>query len=80
LPTTLYNVIVMDSIVHDRDFEHFGGILHHGEGVDLMPSNIELADMEMTRVVAMSREYALSESLNRIKHEYDYIQKDLQDI
>jgi chromosome partitioning protein len=71
LPITLYNV--MNNIVHDRDFEHFGGILHHGEGVDLMPSSIELADMEMTLVAAMSREYTLREYLNRIKHEYDYV-------
>jgi chromosome partitioning protein len=38
-----------------------------------MPSNIELADMEMTFVAAMSREYTLSEYLNRIKHDYDYV-------
>jgi chromosome partitioning protein len=71
LPVTLHTV--MDNIVHDREFEHYGGILHHDEGVDLMPSSIELSDMEMTLVAAMSREYTLREYLNRIKHEYDYV-------
>ena len=71
LPATLYTV--MDNIVHDRDFEHYGGILRHEEGVELLPSSIELSDMEMTLVAAMSREYTLREYLCRINHEYDYI-------
>ncbi len=32
------------------------GILHHPEGVDLVPSNIELSGMEVALVNAMSRE------------------------
>jgi chromosome partitioning protein len=71
LPITL--ATVMDNIIQDRDFEHYGGILHHDEGVDLMPSSIELSGMEMTLVSAMSREFTLREYLERIKHEYDYV-------
>jgi chromosome partitioning protein len=71
LPITLGGV--MDNIINDREFEHYGGILHHDEGVDLLPSNIELSGMEMTLVTAMSREFTLREYLNRIKHEYDYV-------
>jgi chromosome partitioning protein len=71
LSVTLSNV--MDNIINDREFEHYGGILHHDEGVDLLPSNIELSGMEMTLVTAMSREFTLREYLNRIKHEYDYV-------
>jgi chromosome partitioning protein len=33
----------MDNIINDREFEHFGGILHHDEGIDLIPSSIELS-------------------------------------
>jgi chromosome partitioning protein len=71
LPVTL--ATVMDDIVQDREFEHYDGILHHAEGVDLLPSSIELSGMEMTLVNAMSREFTLREYLNRIKHEYDYV-------
>ena len=70
LPMTLSTI--MDKIIRDEDFEHFGGILHHDEGVDLIPSSIELSGMEMTLVNAMSREFTLREYLERIKHEYDY--------
>jgi hypothetical protein len=33
----------MDNIIRDEDFEHFGGIPHHDESVDLLPSSIELS-------------------------------------
>ncbi|MDR0519459.1 MAG: AAA family ATPase [Clostridiales Family XIII bacterium] len=71
LPVTL--ATVMYNIIKDADFEHYGGILRHGEGVDLLPSSIELSGMEMTLVNAMSREFTLREYLNRIRHGYDYI-------
>lgn len=71
LPVTL--ATVMEKIIHDEDFEYYGGILHHAEGVDLLPSSIELSGMEMTLVNAMSREFTLKEYLDRIKHEYDYV-------
>jgi chromosome partitioning protein len=70
LPVTLSTV--MDNIVNDREFDFCDGILHHDEGVDLLPSSIELSGMEMTLVNAMSREFTLREYLNRVKHKYDY--------
>jgi chromosome partitioning protein len=70
LPVTLSTV--MDNIVNDREFDYSCGILHHDEGVDLLPSSIELSGMEMTLVNAMSREFTLREYLNRVKHKYDY--------
>ena len=71
LPVTLSTV--MEKIIHDEDFDHFGGILHHDEGVDLLPSSIELSGMEMSLVNAMSREFTLREYLSRVKHEYNYV-------
>lgn len=71
LPVTL--ATVMDKIIRDEDFNPDGGILHHAEGVDLLPSSIELAGMEMTLVNAMSREFTLKEYLDRIKQRYDYV-------
>lgn len=49
------------------------GILHHSEGVDVIPSNIELSALEMSLVNAMSRESIMRELLKPLKAEYDYI-------
>ncbi len=49
------------------------GILHHQEGVDLMPANIELSGMEVSLVNAMSRETILKQYLDTIKKDYDFI-------
>ena len=46
----------MDRIVRDLPIDAREGILHHEEGVDLIPANIELSGMEMSLVNAMSRE------------------------
>lgn len=49
------------------------GILHHDEGVDLIPANIELSGMEITLVNAMSREFTMKSYLSGLKKDYDYI-------
>ena len=49
------------------------GILHHAEGVDLIPANIELAGMEVALVNSMNREKMLKQVLDSAKREYDYI-------
>ena len=49
------------------------GILHHDEGVDLVPANLELSAMEFNLVNAMSRETALRNYLSEVKDKYDYI-------
>ena len=49
------------------------GILHHSEGVDLVPANIELSGLEVSLVNVMSREKILKEYLDGIKSGYDYI-------
>lgn len=49
------------------------GILHHDEGVDLIPANLELSAMEFNLVNAMSRETALRNYLTEVKDKYDYI-------
>lgn len=49
------------------------GILHHAEGVDLMPANIMLSGLEVSLVNAMSRETILKQYLNTVRREYDFI-------
>ena len=48
------------------------GILHHVEGVDLIPANIELAGLEVALVNSMSREKMLKQVLDSARREYDY--------
>ena len=52
---------VMGKIINEEQFEPTTGILHHREGIDLMPGNIELSGMDLTLVSVMSREYVLAE-------------------
>lgn len=49
------------------------GILHHAEGVDLLPSNIELCSMEMALINVLSRETTMKRLLEPMKKQYDYI-------
>mgnify|MGYP001243160079 CR=1 FL=1 len=48
-------------------------LLHHEEGVDFLPSNIDLADLEMQMVSALNRENILKNTLSGIKKYYDFI-------
>jgi len=48
-------------------------IIHHEEGVDLIPANIELSALEINLVNVMSREVMLRSLLETIKPKYDYI-------
>jgi chromosome partitioning protein len=61
LATQEYKPIVQDTIIH------------HPEGVDLIPSNLDLSSMESQLVNAMSREKVLANLLKDVKKNYDYI-------
>ncbi len=63
----------MEKIIRDEPMDAKEGILHHDEGVDLIPSNIELSGMEMMLVNAMSREFTMKSYLNELKKDYEYI-------
>lgn len=63
----------MGKIIRDEPFDCHEGILHHDEGVDLIPANLELSGMEMTLVNAMSREFTLKNYLGGLKQDYDYV-------
>ena len=49
------------------------GIIHHEEGIDFIPANIELAGLETSLVNVMSREQVLRLYLDGVKRDYDYI-------
>ena len=71
LPTTLSTL--MQKAMHDQPVQPGEGVLHHAEGVDLIPANIELAGMEVALVNSMNREKMLKQVLDSAKREYDYI-------
>ncbi len=71
LETTL--AVVLSSIINDDPLPDGFGILHHEEGVDLLPANIELSGMEVTLVNTMSRETILREFLKEVRDSYDAI-------
>lgn len=64
---------VMDATIEDRPIDESAGILHHGEGVDILPSNIELSGMETGLFNIMSREYVLRNYIDTVRKNYDYI-------
>ena len=61
LATENYKPIVKDAVIH------------HNEGFDIIPSNLDLSSMETRLVNAMSREKVLDNLLKSVKNDYDYI-------
>lgn len=64
---------LMMNIVNDEKLNIEKTILHHKEGVDLIPANIELSAIEVSLVNAMSRELILRSMVDRLREFYDYI-------
>ena len=54
LPVTLTDI--MQAVIDDAPLPDGHGILHHGEGVDLLPANITLSGMEIQIGRASCRE------------------------
>jgi chromosome partitioning protein len=68
LPTNI--ATQLSKVVEKRPFDPQEGVLHHEEGVDLIPSSIELSGLEMRMVNAMSREFILRSYLKDLKTHY----------
>ena len=68
---TLANIMM--NIINEEEYDPKEGILHHEEGVDLVPANIELSGLEVSLSNVMSREMILKEYVEQIRDEYDYI-------
>jgi chromosome partitioning protein len=74
-PDKLENTLssIMLKIINDEPFDMTEGILHHDEGVDLLPGNIELSGLEVSLTGVISRETILKEYVSRARSLYDYI-------
>ena len=71
LPITLTDM--MQKVMLEETIAPGEGIIHHSEGVDLMPANISLSGLEVSLVNAMSRESILKQYLDTVNKQYDYI-------
>lgn len=63
--STLMQAVISDESTPDD------AVLKHSEGVDLLPSNIELSGMETGLFNVMSREYVLKNAIEGMKKNYD---------
>ena len=68
----------MGCILMDEPLRPGEGILHHPEGVDQMPADIQLSGMKVSLVNAMSRETILRQYLDTLKGQYSHILIDCQ--
>ena len=64
---------VLGKIIFDKPFDPEEGLLHHQEGIDLMPGNIETSGLEVSLVNVLRREYVLKEYIDSLKSNYDWI-------
>ena len=64
---------LLSEVMEDQDLRIEDTIIHHDEGVDLIPANIELSALEINMVNAMSREVMLKCLIDHVRDAYDYI-------
>lgn len=64
---------VMMDLINDEEVSPMDGILHHAEGVDLLPANIELSAMEVSMASVIARETIMRGYVDMIRPFYDYI-------
>lgn len=68
--TTMLRKMISKDYTFTKEF----GILSHGEGIELLPANIELSVLETELIsVFFGREKMLKNYLDMIREEYDYI-------
>lgn len=71
LPITLTDVL--NSVMEEEPLSPKEGVQRHAEGIDLMPSSIELSGLEVSLVNAINREKVLKQYVDGLKREYDFI-------
>jgi chromosome partitioning protein len=71
LPVTLSTL--MSNIINETGFDPASGIIHHSDGIDLLPSNNTLASMEIALAGLIGRETVLRQYIDMIRPLYDYI-------
>lgn len=64
---------VLNNVIDELEFDPRECILHHQEGVDLLPSNATLNSVETALLNVMGGETILAEYLDMIRDDYDFI-------
>ena len=64
---------VLEAAIQEKAASFREIILHHDEGVDLIPSNIRLADIDQRLTGAFVKEKMLFNGIESIKENYDYV-------
>ena len=59
--------------INDNEYSTADAIIRTEEGIDVLPSSITLAALEISVAMAMQREYLLKRVLSPVKINYDYI-------
>ena len=71
LPVTLSTM--MSYIINETDFDPATVIVHHSDGVYLLPSNNTLAGLEIALAGLIGRETVLRQYIDKVKPLYDYV-------
>ena len=64
---------VIESSIREESVMFDDIILHHDEGVDLIPSNISLSEYEPRLAGVFMREKILANVIEAVKDDYDYV-------
>lgn len=64
---------IFRSIIEEKGIEKENGILQCECGIDLMPSNIGLSELDVMLVNVMSRETILRQYIQEVREQYEYI-------
>ena len=73
LPHIMNEIIRNGGKLENSELIQKHGYILQAQGMDFVPSSIELADIENILINAMSRENVLKKFINYIKSDYDYI-------
>jgi len=60
-------------IVNEQDCDPLMGVVHHSEGIDLLPANSNLAALEISLAGIIGRETVLRQYIEKVKPLYDFI-------
>lgn len=71
IPLTLSTLL--EQAIVDKTIPVSNSILKHNEGVDFIPSSLDLASLEMSLYRTKNRENMLKNCLSKVKDNYDYV-------
>jgi len=71
LPITIKTIIT--DIIDEKDIDPTAGIIHHTEGVDILPANNSLTGIELSLASVIGRETILKQYIEKVKPLYNWV-------